>query len=260
VATGKIKYFEIKERIEAMIRQGEIAIGGQLPSEPELAQMFNVSRGTIRQALSELSRDAIIARRSGAGTFVIRSPDKSTRIVSLTQQIRDAGMEPSTTVLAKERITARKAGEWVWAAFLVPEDRADDTFVYRIDRLRCGDGQPLARQTLYLLASDYRADLLNTADLTQSIFKEVYEAHYRRVGWASERIQARPATDKEVKLLHMQDLPLREQFVYQRNRISYDQENMPLEVLVSIDRGNSFKAYRYRIVEEDRVRTGNGDQ
>jgi GntR family transcriptional regulator len=247
---GKVKYSDIKERIEAMILQGEIGIGKQLPSEPDLAKQFNVSRGTIRQALSELSRDAIVARRSGAGTFVIRMPGKSTRIVSLTQQIRDAGMEPTTEVLAKEQIMASTVDKWIWAAYLIAEDKISETPLYRIDRLRCGDGQPMARQTTYLLAADFRADLLQTADFTRSIFG-VYEDHYRRVGWANEHIQARPATDAELKLLQMQELPPREQFVYQRNRISYDQENMPLEILVSLDRSDFFRGYRYRIVEEE---------
>ena len=101
---GKSKYYEVKERIEAMIHRGEFPIGSQLPSEPELAEMFNVSRGTIRQTLSELARDAVVARRSGSGTFVIRKPTKAARVVSMRKQIRVAGMVPTTQVLAQERI------------------------------------------------------------------------------------------------------------------------------------------------------------
>jgi GntR family transcriptional regulator len=246
---GKSKYYEVKERIEEMILKGEFSVSSKLPAEPDLAEMFNVSRGTIRQALGELARDAIIARRSGSGTFVLRKPGKEARVISFKEQIRRAGMVPTTQILAKERIMASEAGEHVYAAFFIDPEEADKTPVYHIDRLRCGDDQPLARQTIYLLASDFKPDLLETEDFTQSVMA-IYERHYRRVAWADEIILARPAMEEEVALLQMQDLPPHERFVYVRDRVSYDQENMPLEVLHSIDRGDFFQAYRYRIVED----------
>ena len=247
--TGKSKYYEVKERIEAMIHQGKFPIGSQLPSEPELAEMFNVSRGTIRQTLGELARDAVVARRSGSGTFVIRKPTKAARVVSMRKQIRAAGMVPTTQVLAQERIMASEAGGRVCEAFFIEPEQASQTPVYRIDRLRCGDGRPLARQTIYLLASDFKSDLLETEDLTGSVFA-IYAHYHRRVVWADEIIQARPPTPEEVELLGMQDLPPEGRFVYVRDRVSYDQENMPLEVLLSIDRGDFFHGYLYRVVED----------
>jgi GntR family transcriptional regulator len=243
-----IKYYEVKQEIEVKIRQGEIKLGDQLPSEPELAETFNVSRGTIRQALSELARDGIIARRSGAGTFVIRIPTKEARVISFTEQVRRAGMEPSTKILTQDQIMASQAEGRLCEAFLLDPETATQTPVYRIDRLRCGDDRPLARQTLYLLAADFKPGLLEE-DLTGSIF-DLYARYHRQVAWADEIIQARPATPEEIGLLEMQDLPSCEQLVYVRDRISYDQENRPLEVLKSIDRADFFRAYRYRIVED----------
>jgi GntR family transcriptional regulator len=240
----------VKERIEAMIYQDEFPIGSQLPTEPALAESFNVSRGTLRQALSELARDGIIARRSGAGTFVIRKPGKKSGVVSFRKQVQAAGMEPQTKILTAERIIATEAEGRVCEAFFIDPDKAAETPIFRIDRLRCGDDRPLARQTLYLLVKDFKPDLLETEDLTQSVFA-IYAQFHRRVTWADEIIQARPATSAEVELLEMQDVPLKERFVYVRDRISYDQENMPLEVLMSIDRGDFFQAYRYRIVEDE---------
>jgi GntR family transcriptional regulator len=242
------KYYGVKQEIETMIREGKLKLGDQLPSEPDLAETFNVSRGTVRKALDELAREGIIARRSGAGTFVIRTPSKEARVISFTEQVKRVGMQPSTKILTQDQIMAIEAGGRVCEAFMLDLQQAAETPVYRIDRLRCGNERPLARQTLFLLAADFKPEVLEN-DLTGSIFN-LYARYHRQVAWADEIIQARPATGEEAKLLMMQDLPPEARLVYVRDRISYDQENRPLEVLHSIDRADFFQAYRYRIVED----------
>jgi len=80
------------------------------------------------------------------------------------------------------------------------------------------------------------------------------------VTWTDEIIRARSAEPEEIDLLRTDELP-EQQFVYMRDRISYDQENMPLEVSTSIDRGDVFQAYQYRIVEDEhRIGTGSKGQ
>jgi DNA-binding GntR family transcriptional regulator len=244
---GKSKYYEIKEQIEAKILEGEYPLGSQLPSEPELAEFFIASRGTVRQTLSALARDAVIARRSGAGTFVIRKP-KEAQVKSFTQQVKEAGMVPSTKILTKEKIMASEAGWRISEAFLLSPEVAVHTPVYCIDRLRCGDDEPLALQTLYLLAEQFKPNLLETEDFSGSIFA-IYARYHREVTWADEIIRARLASPVELNLLKMQNVSPAQQFVYVRERISYDQENIAVEVMTSVDRGDFFRDYRYRIVE-----------
>lgn len=248
---GKSKYFEIKEQIEDMIDRGEFRVGATLPSEPDLAVMFHVSRGTIRQTLSVLADDGIIARRSGFGTLIVRAPhNKEANIISFAKQIEASGMKPITRVLAQRKMLASEAGGRVCEAFSLDADSAATTEVHCIQRLRCGGKRPLALQTIYLLARDFKPDLLEKEDFTQSVF-DLYARYQRRVAWANESISARPADAEEVKLLEMGDVPKSQRFVYVRDRISYDQNNMPLEVMTAIDRSDMFKAYQYRIIEED---------
>jgi len=52
------------------IAQGIYAPGAQLPAEDELAAEFGVSRATVRQAVSELVKRALVVRQQGRGTFV----------------------------------------------------------------------------------------------------------------------------------------------------------------------------------------------
>ena len=248
---GKSKYYEIKEQIEEMILRGEFPLGSKLPSEPELAEAFHASRGTIRQTLRLLADEGIIARRSGVGTLAIRMPRvKSAQIMSFSWELEARSMVPSARVLFKKKMTASQAGGRVCEAFFLDAEEAAVTDVYCIKRLRYSDERPVVLQAAYLLAKDFGPDLLEKEDLTHSIF-DLYARYHREVAWADEIIQARPAAPDEIDLLEMHDLPPQQQFVYVRDRISYDQENLPLEVLISVDRGDFFRAYRYRIVEDE---------
>src|SRR5450756_324525 len=63
-------YEQIAQRLRARIQEGEIALGDQLPTEDELAAFYHVSRSTLRNALSVLVKQGMIARTSGKGTYV----------------------------------------------------------------------------------------------------------------------------------------------------------------------------------------------
>lgn len=67
------RYASLSTQVAREIRKklrSEYVSGGRLPSEPELAEQFGVSRGTVRQALTILEREGAIFRRHGSGTFV----------------------------------------------------------------------------------------------------------------------------------------------------------------------------------------------
>lgn len=61
---------QVKTLIIRKIQSGEYAQGSMIPNELELADIFNVSQGTIRRALKELVQDGILIRQQGKGTFV----------------------------------------------------------------------------------------------------------------------------------------------------------------------------------------------
>jgi len=56
--------------IEEMLLRGELKSGERLPNEAELARMFGVSRGPLREALSALKAKGIIEGTPGRGTFI----------------------------------------------------------------------------------------------------------------------------------------------------------------------------------------------
>lgn len=61
---------EVRNKILEKIVSSQWAPGFMLPSETELAEMFDVSQGTVRRALKELVDDGCLIRHQGKGTFV----------------------------------------------------------------------------------------------------------------------------------------------------------------------------------------------
>ncbi len=66
----QLRYLEIAQTIKTRIRQGVFPHGQCLPSQKELASIFNTSVMTVRGALSELADEGIVNIIHGVGTFV----------------------------------------------------------------------------------------------------------------------------------------------------------------------------------------------
>ncbi|AGH80582.1 transcriptional regulator [Psychromonas sp. CNPT3] len=60
----------IEDRIEAMILEGTLAVGEKLPPERSLAEQFDVSRPSLREAIQRLESKGLLMRRQGGGTYV----------------------------------------------------------------------------------------------------------------------------------------------------------------------------------------------
>ena len=60
----------IVDQIEAMILEGTMQAGQRLPTERALAERFEVSRPSVRDALQKLNARGLVNRRQGGGTYV----------------------------------------------------------------------------------------------------------------------------------------------------------------------------------------------
>jgi GntR family transcriptional regulator len=92
----------VAKTLREELRQ-EYVVGGQLPSEPDLAAQFGVSRGTVRQALTILEREGVLFRRQGAGTFVhyiSRVQTRAEHAYEFCDLLQSAGYEPSIQLIS----------------------------------------------------------------------------------------------------------------------------------------------------------------
>jgi GntR family transcriptional repressor for pyruvate dehydrogenase complex len=68
---------QIAEQIRSAILAGEFAPGDKLPSERDLAEMFGVSRPSVREALTMLASSGLVSSHQGGGTVVLSLLDSS---------------------------------------------------------------------------------------------------------------------------------------------------------------------------------------
>jgi DNA-binding FadR family transcriptional regulator len=70
---SKRLFWSIVESIESAINKGDYVPGSRLPPERELAERFNVSRPTIREAIIALEVRGKVEVKTGSGVYVLES-------------------------------------------------------------------------------------------------------------------------------------------------------------------------------------------
>ncbi len=68
---NQAKHRDVSRQLREAIVTGRYSRGSRLPSEPQLAQKFGVSRPTVARAMLDLQADRLIERRPGSGTYVL---------------------------------------------------------------------------------------------------------------------------------------------------------------------------------------------
>ena len=63
-------YKQLMQKLRADIQSGVYPVHSRIPSEQELCETYQVSRVTVRKALSELTQEGLLKRHQGKGTFV----------------------------------------------------------------------------------------------------------------------------------------------------------------------------------------------
>ncbi len=77
--SDKRLYHEVAEKIKGLIKDGAFPPGSRLPGERELAERFNVSRVTVRDAEIGLQALGYISIKTGSGVYVQNIAEKDGR-------------------------------------------------------------------------------------------------------------------------------------------------------------------------------------
>jgi GntR family transcriptional regulator len=219
----------VVEQLRAMIHSGELPDGSQLPSEPELAKALNISRSTLRAALSYLENEGTVLRRRGVGTFVA---DRGSLYNNLnvnwgvTQIIEATGAIPGTSKL---EIDVQPASQRLVERLKAP--LGTPTLI--VNRVRTADDKPVSISADHLAVSR----LVVKTNIEKSIeqirsFLEIHQSIYEyleqelNLSIAHATAWVRPMiADKNIS--NSLEVPLNSPILY-LEQIDYDSEGNPL--------------------------------
>lgn len=172
-------YEQIERNMRELILNNRLQPGEVVPPEWELANLYGVSRLTVRRALDELVRQDWLIRRHGVGTFVSRPAVASIapHQLSFTREMLTIGRRPSSRLVSSQILPA-DAG----TALRLSLEEGDP--VTKISRVRLADEIPILFETAYL-SSDRFPGLEAEPAL---IHGSLYDCLQNRYGLAVARV------------------------------------------------------------------------
>lgn len=193
VQNGTPAYRRIQAAILQRIEAGQLKPGDVVGSERQLAKVHKVSLMTARHALAVLTRDGMVERRPGAGTFVAQPKIHFNRLISFTEQMASRSLPARSKVLYCRIIR----GEHEIAARLgLPAESR----LVKVERVRQGADEPVAIETCYLSADDF-GDLAEAGMERSSLFAFLEREHGVTLAHADEQIDATGADARTARLL-----------------------------------------------------------
>lgn len=198
------KYKIIETDIINAIQTGKIKPGEKLPGEVELCEKYNVSRVTVRKAILNLASAGKVYRRAGDGTYVSEKPYVNTtgQARSFSEDMIQNGKKPGS-VLLNFKISKAKKNEFIAEKLRLKENES----FYEIERLRTGDGIPIAISYTYIpfkMMPDFNIDRVISGSL-YLYFNELYELELVR---KERTMSAVMPTKEQKKALKISDEPL----------------------------------------------------
>lgn len=156
-------YEKVRDTLIDRIKSGELKEGDMIPTEFQLAEMFHVSRPTIRRALNDLVVDGYLRRVKGTGTFVTKPKilqEYTKFIESYQAEMGKKNYSVKTVVIETSQI------------------RADD-FLSQKMQVKVGESLFCLKRLRFLIPSmDERPVLYTTVYIPKKLFPNMFDYNY----------------------------------------------------------------------------------
>ena len=151
----------------------------KIPSEPELSELYHVSRITVRRAIEELCTEGYLVKKQGKGTYVsqpkvMRKIAQNGDVMGFSEACRACGMQPGAQVISIQRCPARSDE----VRFFSLQPHSD---VIYLQRVRTADGEPVMLENNFFPYQPFRG-LLDAYEALQdaSLFDYLDAAYGRK--------------------------------------------------------------------------------
>ena len=188
-------YYQLEQNIKTQIEKELLKPGDLLPSEREYGEKYEISRITVRQAITNLVNERILYRVKGKGTFVMEQKLEQglQGLTSFTEDMKARGMTAGVILLSFNIVPADKS----LAEQLGIENQA---LVYEIKRIRLAEGTPMALERTYI--STKKVVGLNEEAVKNSLYEYIEKTLQLKIASGVQLIEAAIANEEEV--LHLQ--------------------------------------------------------
>jgi DNA-binding GntR family transcriptional regulator len=207
----------------------------------KIAEDLGLSRPTVRAAFGYLVDKGLVLRRRGQGTIVTKGKvSRSVKLTSLFDDLAKSGKTPTTKVLHNE---VMKASDLVKSALGL----GDNQLVIYLERLRFGEGEPIALMHNYLPTT---LVTMSNEMLEQHGFYEILRASGVFPDHATQRISAKNATTVEANFLNEP----RGTALLTMERTTYDAAGKAIEFAQHV-----YRAARYSLVTSVNIGDASAD-
>lgn len=212
-------YLQLYEVLKDKIEKGIWKINDQIPTEKDLCDEYDVSKATVRLALSELERHSYIKRLQGKGTFVCKRDINYgiSILTSFKKSYFEESVKFSTRVLAQ--------------TVMMPINDIDnklsisrDKHIIYIKRLRFVDTEPVLLQETFM-PHFICPEILEQELASSSLIELVEKLCKKNITKAEDYISIESANKEDSELLAISNgspILLIEQFLYEgQQKIAY---------------------------------------
>jgi len=223
------KYRQIYERLAERMKTGEYAAESKLPSETELMQEYEASRGTVRKALDLLQEHGYVRKHHGKGVFVLQRDQiefQFNGIVSFSEVYASLlGRSIQTSVASFEEIEAP-----TWLADRMNLDPG--TRMYRVERVRNFDGEDVILDVNYFVKDLVPG--LTKEIAARSIYGYVEHELGLQISYAKRKIAAEDVTELDRLRLDLHDYEYvivitNDTFLYEGRQFEYTESRHRLD-------------------------------
>ncbi len=222
-------YFQLKRLLLDALKSGEYPVDAMIPTEKELAEMFDISRTTVRQAVTEMVKEGWLYRVKSKGTFVARrkiNQDFIKRLETFHEQIARTGRKPGTQLMVLETADMPKG---ICQLFGVA---AGGSYVHMFRR-RFADDEPIVTVDTYLPLN--RCAFVLSHDLSrESLYNILALDDKTRICRVTRMLEAVAANTQDADHLGVR----RGKPIQLSATIGYNDANEPIEYSVARYRGD----------------------
>lgn len=188
-------YVQIYKILRGRIEKGQWPRNSQIPTEDELCRIYDVSKATVRIAVSELVREGYLVRRQGKGTFV-------------TYSLPVSGMVMRTKIMedkSGEEVKAKK--EVVFMGIRRPSDDVRSSLkcegeVYHIVLRRVANGGPVCLDESFIPIGVMPA--LEDEEISRiSMCELIQEKAARRIAKIVQTVELTEITGEKAEMLRL---------------------------------------------------------